>query len=282
MPDNPLVYVIVLNYNRRDDTLECVESVLKSDYPGLKVLMVDNASSDGTPDAVHERFPGAEVLVNERNLMYAGGNNAGMRYALGKGAGYLLLLNNDTVVAPDMVSKLVEAAESHPGVGLLGPMIYYHGLASGGIERIWYAGGLVNLWTGLFAHRGIREYDDGGYGLVEDTGYVTGCAMMISRECAERVGFLDESYGMYSEDLDYSLRARAAGYSLLFVPKARMWHKVSVSIGGEFSFAKLRRKLTANLRAVYRHASPLQWLSVSLAFPVRILWLVLTRIVFKR
>jgi hypothetical protein len=281
MPDNPLVYVIILNYKRRDDTLECVESVLASDYGNLRALVVDNASGDGTPESVREKFPAAELVVNDTNLMYAGGNNVGIRYALEHGADYLLLLNNDTVIQPTMISRLVEAMGSNSNAGLCCPMIYYHGQAAGGSERIWYAGGIVDLWTGLVAHRGIREYDVGRYANAEDTGYITGCAMMASRACVERTGSLDESYGMYSEDLDYSLRAVAAGYRLVFVPEARMWHKVSASVGGEFSFAKLKMKLRSITRAFYRHASPMQKLTLTVAFPLRILYQVVTRLLIN-
>jgi len=282
MTGPPTVYAVILNYRRKDDTLECVESVLASDYPALRVLVVDNASGDGTPDAVRESFPDAEVLVNETNLMYAGGNNAGIRYALDRGAEYVLLLNNDTVIEPSMISRLIGAMDANPEAGLACPLIYYFGQRSERGERIWYAGGTVDLWRGVSEHRGIRGYDDGGYTQIEDTGYVTGCAMMASRECIERVGLLDESFGMYSEDLDYSLRAKAAGFRLLFVPQARMWHKVSVSIGGEFSYAKLKRKLRANLKAFYRHASPLQKISLTVCFPLRTLRQVITKLVLKR
>ena len=124
--NKPLIYIIVLNYNRREDTLDCLSSLFRMDYPNFKVLMVDNASSDGTADAVRRQYPQAEVLQNEKNLMYAGGNNAGIELALEHGADWVLLLNNDTVVDERLLSEMVDAAHAHPEAGVLGPMIYYY------------------------------------------------------------------------------------------------------------------------------------------------------------
>jgi GT2 family glycosyltransferase len=293
----PLVYIIVLNYNGREDTLDCLSSLFRMDYPNFKVLMVDNASSDGTAEAVGREYPKAEVLQNEKNLMYAGGNNAGMKFALEHGADWVLLLNNDTVADGRLLSEMVDAARAHPEAGVLGPMIYYYppeggaggGDTVGGDARrsgaggtggseprmgvggmggrpkiIWYAGGIVKLWRGLTAHRGLREKDTGQYGKVETTDYVTGCAMLISRECLDKVGLLDTSYGMYAEDADFSLRARDAGFSLMFVPKGKVWHKVSMSAGGEFSGHKIKLKIKANLRLFVKFSKPWHWLTMPL------------------
>jgi GT2 family glycosyltransferase len=293
MNNFPFIYVIVLNYNRRDDTLDCLSSLFRMDYPNFKVLMVDNASSDGTAEAVRREYPQAEVLQNEKNLMYAGGNNAGIKFALEHGADWVLLLNNDTVVDGRLLSRMVDAARSYPEAGVLGPMIYYYPPKSGGggeggaggseargagggeskvwhpaqpgqPKIIWYAGGIVKLWMGLTAHRGLRETDTGRYGTVEATDYVTGCAMLISRKCLDKVGLLDTSYGMYAEDADFSLRARNAGFKLLFVPKGKVWHKVSMSAGGEFSTYKIRLKIKANLRLFVKFSKPWHWLTMPL------------------
>lgn len=261
--DSPIVYIIVLNYNRRDDTLECLRSLYRSDYPNFKVMVVDNASSDGTAGAVRAEFPQAEVIENGRNLMYAGGNNIGIRLALGAGAQYILLLNNDTVVGESLVTRLVDAMERDGAAGLAGPMIYYYPPKDRREDEvIWYAGGIVKLWQGLTAHRGIREKDSGRFTVTEETGYVTGCGIIASRDCFMTTGLLDTSYILYAEDADFSLRARKAGYRLLFVPDAVMWHKVSLSTGGEFSASKIKLKLRANLILLLRYARPWHWLTI--------------------
>jgi len=265
------VYIVVLNYNRRDDTLECVRSLYDMDYPDFRVLVVDNASTDGSARAVREAFPRAEVIENQENLMYAGGNNAGIRNALSEGADWILLINNDTVVHPAMLTEMMRALEGFPGAGMAGPMIYYYPPKQDGPETIWYAGGVVELWMGLTAHRGIREADRGQYAGVEETAYVTGCGMLISRECIEKVGMLDTSFTMYAEDADLSLRAKKAGFKLLFVPGAVMWHKVSMSAGGEFGAYKLRHKARSNLLLFARHAKPWHWLTAPPLVLVRII-----------
>jgi hypothetical protein len=258
----PKVYIIVLNYNRKEDTLDCLDSLYKMDYPNFKVVMVDNGSSDGTALAVMEVYPHAHVIENRRNLMFSEGNNVGIRAALSEGADYVLLLNNDTVVAPDMLSRMVDAMQAHPAAGMAGPMIYYYPPKAGEPELIWYAGGIVKLWQGLTAHRGIRERDTGQYKGIGYTDYITGCALLATRECLENVGLLDPSYFIYAEDADLTMRARLAGYKLLFVPAATMWHKVSSSTGGEFSAFKIRNKIKSNLRFFVRYARPIHWLTI--------------------
>ncbi len=267
--NNPLVYIIVLNYNRKDDTLECLESLFRMDYPNCKVLVVDNASSDGTAEAVRKGYPGAETLENEKNLMYSGGNNEGIKLALARGAEWVLLLNNDTVADGRLLTEMLKAAGMRPDAGVIGPMIYYYSSKGSGHEIVWYAGGIVKPWMGLTAHRGLREEDTGRYGRVEDTDYVTGCAMLVSRACFGKVGLLDTSYGMYAEDADFCLRARRAGFGLVFAPGGKVWHKISMSAGGEFSPRKTRLKIKSNLRLFARFAKPWHWLTIPFFVAVR-------------
>lgn len=281
MTDTPLIYIIVLNYKRKDDTLDCLGSVLKMDYPAFRVVMVDNASGDGSAQAVKAAFPEVHVIETARNLMYAGGNNVGIQYALGKGARYVLLLNNDTVVDTKMLTTLVEAVRSRPNAGIAGPMIYYYPPGGQGGETIWYGGGIVETWRGLVAHRAIRKKDTGEFNAVEDTGYVTGCGMLVSRACLHRIGLLDTSYNMYAEDTDLCLRAKRAGFAVIFVPGAVMWHKVSMSMGGEFSLAKLRLKAAANLRLFARYARPWHWLTMPLFVTGRVAAFMLRRLLAR-
>jgi len=258
----PTVWIIVLNYNGKAYTLDCLESLYRTDYPAYKVVVVDNGSKDGSADAVRAAYPQAEVVETGANLYYAGGNNVGIRLALDSGADYVLLLNNDTVVGEGLVRELVAAMRECPDAGLAGPMIYYYPPKPGGRELIWYAGGIVDFGRGLTAHRGLREEDKGQYSGVEDTGYITGCGMLATRECLENTGLLDTSFVMYAEDADLSIRAEKAGYRLLFVPKAVMWHKVSSTMGGEFSPSKIKRKIKSNLLLFARHARPYHWLTI--------------------
>ena len=275
------IFIIVLSYNRRDDTVECLKSLYLSDYPNYKVIVVDNASSDGSAEAVRRAFPQADVIENSENLMYAEGNNVGIRMALAEGADYVLLLNNDTVVSPAMLGELETAMRNNPDAGAAGAMIYYFPPKQRQQDEIiWYAGGIVSFWKGLTAHRGIREKDAGRYNDIEETGYVTGCAMMLSGRCLGRVGLLDPGYYIYAEDADLSVRARRAGFRLLFVPRAKVWHKVSLSTGGEFSAFKIKNKIKSNLRLFLLHARPWHWLTIPFFVAARAAAFMLRRLFF--
>jgi GT2 family glycosyltransferase len=184
------------------------------------------------------------------NRLYAGGNNAGIRHALEAGADLVLLLNNDTEVEPGFLSHLVARYVSTPRCGMVAPKIYYHSDPN----LLWYAGGEVSFWTGTFRHTGLREIDSAQHDRGGETEYATGCCVLVPREVIERVGMLDEMYGMYTEDADWSWRIRTAGYSIQYEPRAHVWHKISVSSGGDLSIYKMSRKFSSNFRFMARHA----------------------------
>lgn len=270
----PFVYIIILNWNGKEDTLSCLKSLDKVNYPSFSIILVDNASSDGTVDSVKELYPHLKIISNEENLRFAGGNNVGIEYAIAekeadekKPADYILLLNNDTEVSPNFLSELVRVAESEERIGIAGPKIYYHSDRS----RIWYAGGKVEFWKGWVSHIGIREMDRGQYDGVRKTGYVTGCCMLIKRQVIEKVGKLDESYFIYGEDADLCLRAKGEGYALAFAPSSVIWHKVSASSGGNLSWFKNWNKLKSQLRLMLRYARWYNWLTIPFALTLNIL-----------
>lgn len=220
----PRVTVVVLNWNGLGDTLECLESLAGLDYPRYRVLVVDNGSTDGSPVAIRQRFPDVEVIETGENLGYAGGNNVGLRYALAQGADYVLLLNNDTVVAPDMLRWLVEAAEKDPRVGVAGPMIYYHDQP----EVVWSVGGGIDWRRGQTWMIGLDEPDDGRFGTEpREVDFITGCAMLVRAAALREAGLLDERFFLYYEEVEWCVRIRRAGYRIIHVPAAKMWHKIS-------------------------------------------------------
>ena len=250
-----LTYVIVLNWNGLADTRACLDSLEHAIDDTAVMLVVDNGSSDGSPEVLRREFPRARVLETGANLRFAGGNNAGIRAALAGGASRVMLLNNDTTVDPGFLRALSECLRTWPGAGIVAPKILYHASP----DRIWYAGGEISPWTGTMRHRGIRERDDGRFDAPRETDYASGCCFLASREVLERVGMLDESYFMYSEDADFCMRARRAGYRVVYEPRARVWHKVSVSAGGHLSSFKLRNKFVSNFRFFARYAAWYQW-----------------------
>ena len=255
-PAEPRTFAVIVNWNGKADTLECLGSLLSAGAKNLQTVVVDNGSQDGSVEAIRAAFPAVEVLPQERNLRFAGGNNAGIRFALGRGADQVLLLNNDTTVAPDFLSHLSRCLAGLPHGGIAAPKILYYSSPS----LIWYAGGLLSFWTGTMRHRGIREADGEQFALPGETSYASGCCLLASRAVFESIGLLDESYFMYTEDADWCLRARKAGFPILFEPGARIWHKVSVSAGGHLSGFKLRNKFVSNFRFFARYASWYHWL----------------------
>lgn len=256
MSGQPLVYIILVNWNGREITLDCLHSLEGISYRSVKTVVVDNGSSDGSMTAIREQFPDVTVLEMNTNLGFAGGTNAGIRYGLENHAELFLLLNNDTTVDDGFLSAMVERAISNPTIGIVAPKIYYHSEP----DRIWFAGGSLSMWTGTMSHIGIRELDRGQYDTATEIEYATGCCILTRREVIEKVGMLDESYAMYTEDADFSMRTRRAGYTIMYEPKARIWHKLSVSAGGHLSLFKMRHKFRSNLRFFAHYAAWYHWL----------------------
>lgn len=264
---NTGVAAVVVNWNGRDLLGPCLDSILASSWPDLSVIVVDNGSTDGSCELVRERYPGVTLLENRANLGYAAGANTGLSHARAAGAEYALLLNNDVEIAADAIAALTEEARRRPRAALLGPMIYYQDEP----DVIWSAGGAVSYWTGAIRHLGIRERDTGQHATVRAVDYVTGCAVLVSLSAAEEIGPLDVSYFMYNEDTDWCVRAELAGYEVLFVPAARIWHSVSMSSGGGLTPFKTYNRFRSTFRFFKRYAKPYHWLGIAPATACRIL-----------
>lgn len=219
----PAVSVIVLNYNGREDTLACLRSLDHLMYPNVNIMVVDNASSDGSVDAIRAAYPGTTLLETGANLGFTGGNNVGIRYALEQGADYVMLLNNDTIVAPDMLNVMIEVMEHDPSIGVTGPTIYYYNAP----DLIWSAGGKIDWSQGTTTMIGLNEEDKSQFGVSpRQVDYVTGCALLVRRDVWNRVGLLDNQFFMYYEETEWCVRATRAGYKIMHVPQAMMWHKI--------------------------------------------------------
>lgn len=220
----PRVTIIVLNWNGLMDTLGCLDSLASLDYPNCEVVVVDNGSMDGSVEALRARFPQITLIENGENLGYAGGNNVGLRHAMAQGTDYALLLNNDTVVDLAFLRIMVDAAEAEPAVGIAGPTIYYHDRP----DVIWSAGGAIDWQRGSTRMVGLDERDEGQFGAEpRPVDFVTGCAMLVRRAVLERVGLLDERFFAYYEETEWCVRATRAGFQIVHVPQAHIWHKIS-------------------------------------------------------
>ena len=238
------VVAVVLSWNGREDTLAALESLR-----GIETVVVDNGSTDGSADAVAERFPEVELIRTGVNLGFAGGNNVGVRRALDRGAEWVLLLNNDATVEPGVVDALAEAAAARPDAGVLACKVLY-----ADSDRLWYAGAGFDPYLGRSRHRGFGRPD--APGAVEDTDRATGAGMAVSRVAIEAAGLLDEELFLYAEDLEWSLRIRDAGFAVVYVPKARVRHRVSSAAGGAGSPTTSYYE-TRNMLAVVERYRPL-------------------------
>lgn len=305
----PKVFILILNWNGWQDTLGCLESVQRLSYANSRIVVLDNGSTDGSVDKVKtwadsrlqvkskllsyepmtesacwfeynrvtaeagglpeleakiESLSSARRIVliqTGANLGFAGGNNVGIKYALDRGADYIWLLNNDTEVHPEALGQMVKIAEMDPVIGMVGSQIFHLGQR----DKLLFAGGKINWLGGWCIH-------DTRHGLEEkprDADFITGCSLLVRRDVVERVGMLDESFFLYFEDTDWSIRAKKAGFKLVVAFSSIVWHKETGSVG--------RRSPTHeyyvtrnNLLFMKKHAEPLLWVTFAPFFLFKI------------
>jgi GT2 family glycosyltransferase len=220
------VTAVVLNWNGKEDTLECLGSLSSQQGVALSTVVVDNGSTDDSVSAIRERFPELRIIENQRNLGYSEGNNVGIRYALEERAEYILVINNDTVLDKSCLARLVVDLQDHSSAAAAAPKSLLYDRP----DCIYFAGGRIDS-EGNTDHIGGGQPDGPLYGESLDTQWLTGCAILFRASALESIGLFDPDYYLLCEDVDWSLRARRAGYSLRFVAAARLWHKVSSSFG---------------------------------------------------
>jgi GT2 family glycosyltransferase len=230
---------VVLNWNGGDDTLAALASL-----DGIDTVCVDNGSTDGSDDLIAQRFPAVELIRTGANLGFAGGNNVGIRRALERGADWVLLVNNDATVEPGIAGALAAAAAARPDAGLLACKI----LTADG-RNVQYAGASFNARVGYSG-----RVSTSGPDVLRDVGRIDGAGAAVSREAIAKAGLLDESLFLYVEDVDWSLRVRAAGLAIVLVPDARVRHKGSAASGGSSSTTNLYYDTRNTIVVCERHA----------------------------
>lgn len=214
MSHYPKVFIIILNYNGKKWLKNCLSSLYSTDYLGFEIVVVDNNSTDSSFEEARLAFPKASYIKNEENIGYAAGNNIAIRYALDRGAEYLLLLNFDTLVKKDFLKKLVDICQKDKQIGLASPLIYFKDT-----KDIWFSGGSLKWFFMKAVHqRKLRREK------FWETQFLSGCAMLIKKEVIRKIGFLDEDYFLYWEDADFSFRAKKAGFKAVVVRDSIVWH----------------------------------------------------------
>ena len=255
----PIVSVVVLNWNGKDDTLECLGSLSRVDYPALTTVVVDNGSTDGSVPAIRAAHPQVNLIENGANLGYAGGNNVGIRWALEAGAEFVLVLNNDTVVSSALIRTLVDAACAAPDFGFFSPSIRFYDRP----QHVWYAGASWDAQRYRTTHhhygQDIGKCPDGPY----ETGYASGCALFMRRQAIEQTGIFEEALFLTFEETDLCYRGRRHGWRSMVVPQAHLLHKVSVSFGGAESPTACYYMTRNRLKWAWRHLPARQFLGLS-------------------
>jgi GT2 family glycosyltransferase len=227
------VSIIIPNYNGQQYLEDCLLSLKGASYDNHEVILVDNGSKDNSVEVAQKLSQGIIVIKNKDNLGFAAAVNQGIKKALSDGAKYILLLNNDTVVTPDFLLKMKQTAETDEKIGVVGCKINYFTDK----EKVWFAGGRYIKWRASGQHIAWQKNDDAKlYGVV-DCDFVTGCSMLIKKEVFGKIGYFFEPFFLGVEDLDFCLRATDAGWKIKVDLDALIYHKVSLSRDGEFSFS---------------------------------------------
>ena len=259
---NQSINIFVLNWNGMGVLNECLSSLNKISYQNSKIIVIDNGSKDDSVNFISKTFPKVKILELNQNYGFAEGNNIGFN-SIDK-AEYSIFINNDTIVDPGFVEPLINSLEADKKIMQVSPKIFYNHHK----DTIWYAGGKVNLSFGYIKHRGIRKKDSQIFSIQSKTDYATGCCICMRSNDFDEIGGFDNSFPMYCEDVDLSLRFQEMGGKVYYVPDSKIWHKVSFSVGGEFSINKWKRKGLGKVKLIFKHLNPL---IVPLVFPLLIL-----------
>ena len=223
----PRVFIITLNWNGRDDTIECIASLMKLNYSNYNIVVVDNGSTDDSVTALREKYKDIVIIENGRNLGYAEGFNTGMRFAAQKGADYFLILNNDTVIDPDALKELVCVAEGDYQIGFLTGKVYFYDDP----QRIETAGKYQHPISLVGDRVGNNEIDEGQYDEVREYKFVDDVFLLVRRSVFEKVGGYDPIFFLMFEEADWCARVLRAGFKILYTPKAKIWHKGNKGLG---------------------------------------------------
>ncbi len=245
----PTILAIILNWKQPELTIECVQVLQTSTYQALDILVIDNGSGDNSVELLQRKLPNCIILSLPQNLGFAAGCNFGLRWAQDHKYRWAMLLNNDAFVTPNTLKLLMEATATD--IGLLSPKIFYENQP----EFLWFAGAKQHVYLLEMRETGQGEQDGPKWQKTRDVDYLVGTGLLVNIMAVSRVGLLDESYFMYYEDLDWSIRLRQAGLRLRLVANAHLFHRVSFSSGGQSTPTQLYYQAKSSVIFFSQHAN---------------------------
>ena len=224
----PKIGILLVNWNGKEDTLRSLSSLKQIKAPEFEVVIIDNGSTDGSQEAIRQEFPGYTLIETGENRGFAGGNNVGIAYGMERDFTHFLLLNNDTIVDPEILESFLKEFELHPEAGILGGKIYL----MGDPKRLDHLGWIWNAKRLAFDFVGYRALDGEKWEQSLGLDYACGACLMIRREVFETIGVFDPRFFLFWEEADLCFRAKRAGFAVRTCPSAKLWHKVSASFTG--------------------------------------------------
>lgn len=271
MDDWPKVGIIVLNWNGWQDTIECLESLQHLTYPNYQITVVDNGSTDDSLSKIREEYPNVRLIKSRVNRGFTGGNNLGIEGALRDKSDYILLLNNDTIVDHRMLSNLVDELKRYPKAGVATPKIFFYDL-EGRKDILWSVGTQLRLTYGKTLMQGYGERDRGQYDQGKELPWASGCTMLVKASVFREVGYFDDDFFAAFEDVDFGIRARKAGFKILYVPKSMIWHKEARATGSLDSPVYIYYQVRNRLLFMKKHGKGIYWFFFVPHFCVSLLW----------
>lgn len=218
-----LVSIIIPTHNRIKQLKACLNSLEKIDYKNTETIIIDDASTDGTSKIIKDKFPKIKIISLKKNKGVAAARNLGIEKAKGD---YLLFVDDDNLVKKDFLNKLINLAETDSKIGFVGPKMYY----AKDKKRIWFAGVKINLLTSRTHFIGINEIDGGQFDKVREIDQIPN-VWLVTRKVIDKVGGLDENYVIHYDESDWPMRAKKAGFTVLFCPKSIVYHDVPIIKG---------------------------------------------------
>lgn len=265
--------IIILTYNNIEDTIECINSLKMLKGGPYKIFLVDNSSSDGTPEIINKLYSEIEIFRLEKNVGFASGFNHGIYHALSENFEHIFMINNDTIADQDMMLQLLKVSDADQKCGVIMPKIFYYphhqGVASR--NKVWSDGGYYRTCPPAIKLKDNRKNIN--FDVTRKVEYAPACALLIHRRTFESVGLFDPGYFFFYEDWDFSERVRSAGLNIWCAPDAKIWHKVSSTIKKDMT-VYWQMMGEGGIRFFRRHFNPK-------SYSIQIAYFIMREFVFK-